>query len=428
MAVCIALVASASASARIRDAEAPPGAETRGCAIELVPATSRVGAGEGATLNGVLSCPEPAAAAEQTIAVFQHTAGSAGTMPVGEVSTDASGAFQFTSEPLEDNSAFVARDGHAHSRRTPVKVAAVLTLDGPTGPALPAGRRNSRHTNAVAASVSFKGAVSPDETGVRVILQRESAGPGQLWRRIGETTVGADGSYTISHLFRRSGIATVRTLLRRHGQAPAVSEPLTYEVAPTQNPQLTLEATPDLLAYGQSTTLHGTLADAATGTPVVLMARTHSGTLTRVAEATTGEEGSYAFAGLEPLANTYYRVTGGHQRSVARLVAVQPLLTSEVSATSIASGGVVTFTGSLTPSHPGEVLHLQRENANGVGYHPIAAIVMGEGPDFSLERTLEGSGTQTYRVVVSNEEGLEAIAGPLLEVQLTAPEVTEPTI
>jgi hypothetical protein len=408
--VSIVLMTGPSASARIRDAEPLPGA---GCSIELTPASARVGAGEAALLNGLLTCPEPSAAAEQTITVYQHTAGSPGKEPVGEATTDSTGAFQFSSEPLEDNSAFLAHDGHARSRRTPVKVAAVITLDGPEGPALRAGRRNSRRGDAVAASVSFDGTVSPAQSGARVILQRESVGPGQLWRRIGVASVGADGTYEITHVFRRAGIATIRTLVRRHGQVPAVSEPLTYEVAPLQNPQLTLEAAPDLLSYGQPTTLSGKLQGAASGTPVVLFARAHGGALTRVGETTTGEEGTYEFSGLEPQGNTYYRVLADHQRSVVRLVVVQPSLTSEVSV----SEGSATFTGSLTPPHPGEVLHLERLGANGVGYHSIAEIVMGEGDEYSLQRALEGSSKQTYRVVVPGGEGLAAIAGPLLEVQ-----------
>ena len=65
---------------------------------------------------------------------------------------------------------------------------------------------------------TFSGTVSPADVGARVILQRQNAVTGDEWHRIGIGQVVAGGStggtYTITHIFRVPGDASIRVLVR----------------------------------------------------------------------------------------------------------------------------------------------------------------------------------------------------------------------
>lgn len=399
---------------------APAGALARpdrsGCALEVSASSTHVGAGETVKLNGLLACPTPAAAAEQTVTIFQHTAGTHGAAAAGTVTTGPTGDFHYTSEELSSNTVFSARFLRARSRRATIKVTPSITLTGPSEPRIQLTRRHS----GLRAAVVFTGTVSPSESGARVVLQRESASAPGDWRRIGLTSVAADGSYSISHVFSASGLVTVRTVVRRHGQMAAASEPLTYEVAQRQNPNLTIEAAPNPLAYGQSVTIHGTVAGGAQAS-VTLLARTHGAAFTTVEEVQTDAEGNYEFAPQMPLASTWYSVRSGHLRSALLLEGVKPLLTAQVSSASVHAGETVTFSGSLTPASSGQVVLLERRLPSGVAYHVVGTFTIGEGSSqFSFERQLTGStGKQVYRIKAPRNGGLMASASEPLEVEVT---------
>jgi len=411
---------------------APAGALARpghgGCALEVTPSATRVGAGEAVTLNGLLTCPTPTETAEQTVTIFQHSAGTRGTSAIGTATTGPTGDFHFTSEGLDANTVFSARVGRTRSRRATVKVTPTITLAGPSDQRIEAAGRHAR------ATIVFTGAVSPLDAGARVVLQRESASAPGDWRRIGLASVGADGSYTIAHAFSPTGLVTVRTVVRRHGQLAAASEPLTYEVARRQNPRLTIEAAPNPLAYGSSATIHGTVAGGGQ-VSVTLLARTHGASWTTVEEAQTDSEGNYEFAAQAPLANTWYEVRSGRLHSVSLFEGVKPLLSVQASSASAQEGETVTFSGTLTPAQPGQVVMLERRLPSGVAWSVVGTFTIGEGSSqFSFEHPLTGGpGPQIYRVKVPRSEALLATASeaivievtPAGEEEATAPEGTE---
>ncbi len=250
LALALALVPAGTAHAarRLLTEAAPPApgagevpapgtgeAETlEACSVTLVPLSPSLHAGEAATLNGTLTCPEPAAAALQTVTIEQRTAGTRGTTLAGSATTDETGHFGFTTASgLERVSSFWAEALGARSARTRVVVgAAAVTLTGPApaGSELPLLTRRAR-LDGTATQLAFRGTVTPALPGARVVLQRQSRRRPEVWRPIARGLVQADGSYTLLHSFSVSGSATVRVVVRTRGLHATVSEALTYEIA-----------------------------------------------------------------------------------------------------------------------------------------------------------------------------------------------------
>ncbi len=389
------------------------------CQIQIEVAPSPLTAGESATAVGSLTCPTPADASGQTVTIYQRTTGTPGFSAVGTTTTEASGAFRFTTEPLIADSTFYAAAQGARSGRRAVKVTALVTISGPPAAAqlLFAGRRSD--ASALASNtLTFTGSVSPNAAGGMVVLQRESATVSENWRRIGLGEVGADGEYSISHAFLRAGTATVRVVVHARGLLPVASEPLTYVIAPRQNPRLTIGASAEPLAYGQSVTLSGTTA-AAADQPLTLLARTADSAFSPVATVTTDGSGGYRFPAQSPLRSTVYKVTGAGTSSTTAFEPVTPLLSAQVSATSAQSGEPLTFSGTITPVHAGQVVFLQRQNPSGLGFHTVEEGTVSAGGTYSIEHTVSGGGTQVFRVKVAGDSEAPAVASELFKVQVT---------
>ncbi len=390
------------------------------CHLDAVVSPSPLTAGESASLAGTLTCPIPADAAEQTVTVYQRTSASDGFTAVGAATTEASGAFRFTTAGLDSDSSFYAVAQGVHSRRREVKVVPLVTISGPAQDTQLAlvSRRAGVSAGAGAGAgntVTFTGSVSPEAPGARVELQRESASIAENWHRIALAELGAGGTYSFTHTFGRPGSATVRVVVRARGLRPAASEPLTYEIARPQNPRLTIAASSAQLPYGQSLVLSGTAA----GSPdhlLTLLARAPGGGFAARATVETDAAGNYAFPAESPLQDTIYEVAGAGTASIPLLARVQPLLTAQVSAASVQSGQALAFSGTLTPGHAGQAVYLQRQNPSGLGFHNVAVGALGEGGTYSIEHTVSGVGTQVFRVRVPGSEGA---ASPALKIQVT---------
>jgi hypothetical protein len=417
VAACAVLILSTAATARPLDGR---------CSVELTPAPSTLGAGETITLSGSLVCPVAEESAGQDVTIFEHTAGTRGKSIAGVATTEEDGTFHFTTEALQSNSVFSARYLRAHSSREAVKVSTTITLEGPATPQLRAASHNSRFGTQASAGVAFTGSVSAADAGARVVLQREVDAAAEEWRRIGIAQVAPDGTYTITHAFSRTGSATVRTVVRRHGQRPAVSEPLTYDVVRNQNPALTFEASLDPVPYGQPVTLSGTAAGA-TGTSVVLESRAHDGSYATVAETSTDAEGNYSFEET-PLADTVYRVRLGKLTSAPRFEEVVPLLSASLSSPTATVGTPGEVSGTITPAAGGETVHLQRRDVSGVGYHLVASTTTDAEGNYSFEVTSAAPGSERYRVTVARlgELGASMSSVMVLEASEPAPQVAAP--
>jgi hypothetical protein len=406
------LLAPAPATARRQRAAA--GA----CEPSLSVTSARLIAGESATLIGTLSCPLAGEAAEQTVTIDQRIAGTPGFSVIGTATTEANGAFQLTTGALEDNSVFYASVQGARSNRQAVKVAPAVTIDGPpSATQLPRAARHASVSDAEGDTVTFSGNVGPVPAGTRVILQRESASASEDWQRIGLGEVQADGSYAIPHTFSVAGPATVRVVVRARGQLAAASEPLSYEVAPRQNPRLTITASAKPLLYGHALTISGIAAGAA-DEPITLFARTRGGTFAAIASVISDAEGNYEFPAQTPLQSTSYRVRGAHVTSATIFAGVAPQLTAEVSSNTIDAGQTVTFSGTLTPGHAGQPVLLERQNPSGVGFHVVATATLDEASSFSIAHKVFGSGKQVFRIKIPRDAELQATASELFTIQV----------
>jgi hypothetical protein len=316
------------------------------CHVEMSLTPGRLTAGESATVVGSVTCSIAAEASEQTVTVYQRTSATQGFVVAGTATTEASGAFRLTTEPVDANSVFYASVQDARSRRATVRVTALVTISGPPEDAQLAAASRSDASARAADTLTFTGAVSPDDAGATVVLQRESAIVSENWHRIGLGRVGADGTYSIGHTFAAAGTATVRVVVRGNGLRAVASEPLTYEIAPRQSPRPTIDA-------------------------------------------------------------------------------VKPLLTAQVSATSLQAGQRLTFSGTLTPAHAPQPVYLQRENVSGIGFHVVGVGTLTAGGTYSLEHTVTGAGTQVFRIKVPGGVDGQTVASEPFEILVT-PAPTDP--
>src|ERR1700722_7237748 len=83
------------------------------CQIDIETIAERqIDAGEAATIKGDLTCGPSGDASEQPVELYQHTAGTAGYVPVQSATTEASGAYELTTPPQSRNASFyVSADG-----------------------------------------------------------------------------------------------------------------------------------------------------------------------------------------------------------------------------------------------------------------------------------------------------------------------------
>lgn len=202
------------------------------CSITLEATGGTGSPGPSPSLIGILSCPETAEAAEQTVTLYQKPARTQVFAPVSATVTDTNGAFEIVPADLERNSAFFVRADGARSVRVAVKVAPRITLLAPApGTSMsPGGVPGNTGTEASVAA-TFSGTVNPAAAGAIVVLQRlDHRG---VWHRIASGTLDSEGDYSITHTFSRAGVAEIRAVVRSHRlNVPAASVPVIYEVPP----------------------------------------------------------------------------------------------------------------------------------------------------------------------------------------------------
>jgi hypothetical protein len=370
-------------------------------------------AGEATEVSGRLTCGR-ANAAGQTVQLYAHVAGTAGFVPVQSTTTETSGGYTFATAPEEENVNFYVRSLGAQSGRKRLRVAAQVTLTGPPeGTQIETGAPHEE---------TFSGTITPDtDVGARVILQRQNAVNGEEWHRIGIGQVMAGGTYSITHIFRVPGDASIRVLVRSDGlNIPSASTPLEYEVSQAQNPNLEISSSADPISYGQSVTISGTLAGATTSQTVTLLARTvHQHGFAPIAETSTGASGSYTFAAQSPVNSTLYRVTGGGQKSAVLYEGVKDVLTAEVSATTIQAGQALEFKGTVAPDHTGHVIYLERQNATGTGFHVVQVGHVLAGSTHSIIHQVYVPGTKVYRIDIPGGPDNGRAVSQLFTIQVT---------
>jgi len=390
-----------------------------GCTIDLQATPSVITDGASLSLTGTLSCPEAASAAAQTVTLYQKLAHTAGFNVTATASTEADGTFQFAPGSLEDNSVFFVRSDGAKSARTSVEVAPQVTISTPAAGAqlLLGSARASRASADDGSAVTFAGTVSPADPGATVSLQREYRRG--AWHRIGGGgQVNDEGAYSIVHTFFRPGEAHIRVVVHSRGLRMATaSAPVSYHISRTRHAQVTIGSSADPVAYGLAVTISGTVAGAV-NQPVTLLAQTPQGTFTPVAEGTTsGDEYSFVES---PLLSTDYRVRSAGASSAILSQGVTYALTATPSASTVQAGGQVSFTGTITPGHEGQLVHLERENASGSGYSVIAVGTVASSGAYSITQTFPAVGTELLRISVPAEPGFETVASEAFTIEVTA--------
>ena len=218
-----ALAAHRRASGRRRPSPRPNARSARS------PPPPRSGSVKPRRLTGTLSCTGTTPAAQQTVTIEQHVAGTPGLALAGTATTGPGGEFSFTT-------ALRARTGQqlpGRSARGPQPARARGRIGG-RGDAHGSGRGGlaaaPRHPPCTprrdGGELTFQGTVTPATPGARVVLQRQSRRNPQVWRPIAHGLVQADGSYTLLHAFSVGGTATVRVVVRGRGLRATGSEAL----------------------------------------------------------------------------------------------------------------------------------------------------------------------------------------------------------
>ncbi|MGH2865399.1 MAG: hypothetical protein ACRDJX_09145 [Solirubrobacteraceae bacterium] len=394
LAPAAASAAGRHSSHRIRHAAA--GA----CRATLDVAPRLITSGEAVAAYGHLSCRTAAEQENQTVTLYESAA-AGGSVVAARGTTNRAGFYKLETAPLTANSRFHALAGSTASRYRFVKVAAQVTLNGPVeGSQLLAGRRAG-----IRSRVTFTGAVSPEDAGALVVLQREDAASGNGWHRIGLARVGAGGSFSVTHRFLVPGDANIRVLIRnaRHNVS-SPSNVVAYEISQAQNPALTIDASADPIPYGQQVTITGK-ADVSAGETVRLLERTaRQGGFAPVAEVPTNASGEYRFPAQSPVYSTYYEVRGGEVSSAVLYEDVGDALKATLSpGTTIQDGQALKLEGSVSPEHAGHVIYLERENRAGAAFHVVEISTLTGASTYSIAHTLYTIGTSVFRVRIPGD-------------------------
>jgi hypothetical protein len=389
------------------------------CRINIESIAERqITAGDSATIKGRLKCGPSVGTSGQSVELYSHAAGTAGFVPVQSTTTETNGYYQFSTGPENTNTSFYVRSHGAQSASKRLRVAIQVTLNPLSGVA-----EGGVVETGAPHQETFTGTISPStgDVGARVILQRENATTGEEWHRIGIGQVMAGGTFSIPHIFRVPGDASIRVLVRSDGlNVPSPSNELEYEISQAQNPSLTIQSSADPISYGQSVTISGVLAGASTSQPVTLLARTvHQHGFAPIAEMSTGAGGAYSFPAQTPVNSTLYRVRGGGQKSAVLYEGVKDVLTAEVSASMVQAGQALTFKGTVAPDHTGHVVYLERQNAAGTAFHVVQVGHVLPGSVYSIIHQVYVPGTKVFRVVIPGGPDNGRAVSQLFTVEVT---------
>lgn len=390
------------------------------CHVSLFAEPHVIASGEPLEVFGQSLCPGGASAASQTVTLYARTPGS-GFKVLSTLAAGPGGFYSLRLPAVTTDTVFYARTGSVRSPNRHVRVAPVVIFAGaaPFPGASPTSGATVLHTGPHN-SVTFIGSVSPSDVGAHVTLQRESQSSFEEWVPIERGVVGSGSTFAIKHTFRVPGDANLRMVVRPHAgfSVRGFSEPISYSISQPQNPNLTLEGSPNPILSGQSVGLKGVLKNGA-GQKVALFARTVKGPgPTKIDETTAAAGGAYTFT-EKPLQSTIYRAVAGAVRSTGQFEGVKYVLTTNPPASKVQAGQSVTIAGTVSPVQVGHPVYLERQNALGHGFHVIEVTTVGAGGTYSLSRPLFGSGTAVVRVHVPGGPENQGNSSQTFNVEIT---------
>jgi hypothetical protein len=381
------------------------------CHIDLFAEPHTITSGESVEVFGQLRCPHKGAStAGQTVTVYGRSVGSPAFKVLGTPTTGAGGFYSLVQSDVTASSSYYASGLGARSGTRTVRVAPVVTLNGPSETVpLFTGFRSR---------VTFTGAVTPADAGAEVVLQRETATSSEEWGAIQFGTVGEGGLYSITHAFGAPGDANIRVVVRPYGKfsVRGISNTLSYGISQKQNPNLTIHTSAYSVPYGSPVTVSGILA-AGAGKTVTLLASTFGKEFAPVTTTTT-TGGDYSFI-VTPLQNTRYRVTGGGLKSAVLFEGVKYILTAGASAKTVQAGQPLRFAGTVTPGTVGKLVYLERENSSGSGFHVVDGGTVEPGGTYSITDYIFGSGKAVFRVKIPGDPDNQQASSETFPVEVT---------
>jgi hypothetical protein len=188
--------------------------------------------------------------------------------------------------------------------------------------------------------------------------------------------------------------------------ALALAVPVLSPAQPGQGGQLGIQARPDTITFGQSTTISGKLRGRDNeNVATVLQENPHpyTGGFQNVATTTTDSNGDYSFR-VAPNRNTRYRVVA--QRTPAEtsdevFVQVRIRVSIRLSDSTPRRGALVRFSGSAAPEHDGRLARIQRRTSTG-DFRTVARTALRDAGDerSTYSRRLRVRRDGVYRVLV----------------------------
>ena len=471
-AVCVVAVALAALAAL-----APAGASAhrvfRGPHLVSIHAQpDPIVAGDPVLIYGRLYGPENQ---NRLVVLYHRPFGSPfGFVPVQTTRTDAEGDYEFARADgnVDTNRQWYVDAAGSASRIVTERVAGLVTVNvtGPNGQPEPDGSVLYTGRGYV---YTFAGTDTPGVFGARVLLQRQAAAGGlNDWVTIGRGTLGAGGSFSITHSFvipsASGGDANVRILVPndiRNIASP--SQSLSYEIEQTQNPALTIVPSAYAIDEGGSDAINGVDAQGS-GQMLTLYSHTAREAWAVLATTFTTSGGNYTFS-IDPTLSTYYKVvaggsvtagtrsgstgdtgttgtsgtsgasgttgttgtTGPHGHSgpnravsAVAFVGVRVTLNVQTTPTTINQGQSVTFTGTLNPDETGRNIYLERLNASGDEWHIIASSVVTTGSAYSITESFYEPGSETVRVAIPGSPANQGNATPPIPITVNPVPVT----
>jgi hypothetical protein len=258
----------------------------------------------------------------------------------------------------------------------------------------------------------------------------------------GTTTTEASGAFGLTtEAVDASSVFYASVQGARSERATVRVTPLVTISGPPEGTQLAAASRSDASARAADTlTFTGTVSPDDAGATVVLQRESAivSENWHRIGLGLLGADGAYSIShtfaragsatvrvvirgnGLRAVASEplTYEIAPRHSPRPT-IEAVKPLLTAQVSATSVQAGQRLTFSGTLTPAHAGQPVYLQRQNISGIGFHVVDVGTLTAGGSYSLEHAVSGTGTQVFRIKVAGGVEGQTVASEPFEIQVT---------
>jgi hypothetical protein len=112
-------------------------------------------------------------------------------------------------------------------------------------------------------------------------------------------------------------------------------------------------------------------------------------------------------------------VTSGTLSSEVLVESVSFALSASAPPASVQVGEQLTFTGTVTPAHEGQVVNLERENAAGIWQSVLATGTVTATGSYSIPYTFTAPRSELLRVVVPAADELQGTSGEQVKLEVT---------